>query len=184
MPWTPTTSGVPMQKFLLNDSNQKKLALNAKNMIVRRAVAEDLPRIIEIAQQSASAAQWTDGAYEQMLSLSDRVVLVIEGDPRDRVYGFLAAHEVLGEWEIENLAICESARRRGLGLLLLHEFLRIVKDRHGKEVFLEVRESNLAARSLYAKCTFVEADRRKSYYHNPEEDALILKFSFLPYSEI
>ena len=114
-----------------------------------------------------------------MFSLSDRVVLVIESNPGARVCGFLAAHEVLGEWEIENLAIGELDRRRGLGLLLLHEFLRLVRDRHGKEVFLEVRESNVAARALYSKCTFVEAARRRSYYQDPEEDALILKFSFL-----
>jgi ribosomal-protein-alanine N-acetyltransferase len=159
--------------------------LNAKNMIVRVAVAEDLPRIMEIAQQSASAAHWSPGTYEKMLrtgsALSADILLVIQEKGADHtIYGFLAAHQVSGEWEIENLAIYESARRRGLGLLLLQEFLRIVKDRHGKEIFLEVRESNRAARWLYSKCTFVEAGRRKSYYHNPEEDALILKFSFLP----
>jgi ribosomal-protein-alanine N-acetyltransferase len=152
---------------------------NTKSIIVRQAVAEDLSRIIEIAQQAESAAQWSRGEYEKMLWDGARIVLVIQEDGKDhRVHGFLAAHDVSGEWEIENLAICESARRRGLGLHLLDEFLKLVKDRHGKEVFLEVRESNLAARALYSKCTFVEAGRRKSYYHNPEEDALILKFSF------
>jgi ribosomal-protein-alanine N-acetyltransferase len=157
--------------------------LTAKNTIVRPAVAEDLPGIIEIAQQSAAAAQWNAGEYERMLLAgpfpSTCIVLVIGEDGVSRmIYGFLVAKEVAGEWEIENLAVRESARRRGLGVHLLHEFLRLVHSRHGREVYLEVRESNVAARALYAKCTFIEAGKRKSYYHNPEEDALVLKFSF------
>lgn len=152
------------------------------NTIVRLAVAEDLPRILEIAQQAGSAAQWNPREYEKMLgkdsSPSSDMLLVIQSAADYTIHGFLAAHETLGEWEIENVAIWETVRRHGLGMRLLDEFLRLVNDRHGREVFLEVRESNLAARSLYAKCTFVEAGRRKSYYHNPEEDALILKFSF------
>src|SRR5262249_21218622 len=126
------------------------------NTIVRSAVAEDLPRILEIAQQAISTAQWNPGEYEKMLrertSLSTNTLLVIQEAEADHIiHGFLAAHEVSGEWEIENLAICKSIRRQGLGLRLLHEFLQFVHDRRGKEVFLEVRESNLAARALYSK---------------------------------
>lgn len=154
------------------------------NATIRPAIRADLSRILEIAQQSAAAAQWNSREYEKMLSdntsHSTNILLVIETVPVHAVDGFLAAREVSGEWEIENLAIGESARRRGLASRLLNEFLRIARERHGREVFLEVRESNLAARALYSKCTFVEAGRRKSYYHNPEEDALILKFSFFP----
>ncbi len=152
------------------------------NAFIRLAIAEDLPRILEIARQSLSAAQWNADEYEKMLghdiSPSTNLLLVVETIPGHALEGFLAAREVSGEWEIENLAVCDSARRHGLGLRLLNDFLRIARERRGKEVFLEVRESNLAARALYSKCTFVEAGRRKSYYHNPEEDALILKFSF------
>jgi ribosomal-protein-alanine N-acetyltransferase len=156
----------------------------ANNSIVRRAVAADLPRIIEIARQSTGAAQWNPDEYERMLQagtpLSARVLLVIEDEDgaARTIHGFLAGQEVSGEWEIENLAIGKPTRRRGLGLHLLHEFLQLVRSRNGKEIYLEVRESNLPARALYAKCTFIEAGRRKSYYQNPEEDALILRFSF------
>ena len=150
-------------------------------MIIRPALPTDLPRIVEIAQQSAAAAQWNSGEYAWMLAdpaASMRVVLVIEEETSWMVHGFLVAKDAAGEWEIENFAVHESARRRGLGLRLLRAFLELVRERHGKEVFLEVRESNAAARALYTQCTFVEAGRRKSYYRNPEEDALVLKFSF------
>lgn len=163
--------------------------LTAKNTVIRAAVSEDLPCILEIARQSAGAAQWNTDEYERMLSpnisLSAHVVLVAEEEgPVRTIHGFLAAKEVAGEWEIENLAVRETARRRGFGLQLLREFLQLVHKRQGIAIYLEVRESNEAARALYSKCTFVEAGRRKSYYHNPQEDALILKFSFRVNREI
>src|SRR5437016_13424759 len=105
--------------------------LNAKTTIVRPAVAEDLPGIIEIAEQSGAAAQWKAGEYERILLAgpfpSTRIVLVIgEDGVSEMVHGFLVAKEVAGEWEIENLAVRESVRRRGLGVHLLREFLQLV----------------------------------------------------------
>jgi ribosomal-protein-alanine N-acetyltransferase len=85
---------------------------------------------------------------------------------------------VAEEWEIENIAVTGAARRCGLGSRLVGELLDHVRSRGGKTVFLEVRESNRAARALYEKWAFIEVGRRKAYYQNPVEDALILKFNF------
>ena len=83
-----------------------------------------------------------------------------------------------GEWEIDNVAVVGAARRRGLGSRLLGEFMDLARIGGGKHIFLEVRASNLEARALYRKWAFLEAGLRKSYYENPVEDALILRFSF------
>jgi len=61
---------------------------------------------------------------------------------------------------------------------MVGEFINLAKIIGAKAIFLEVRESNRAARALYEKWAFTEEGRRKSYYKDPEEDALILKFSF------
>ena len=53
-----------------------------------------------------------------------------------------------------------------------------IRGNGAKVVYLEVRESNKAARALYEKWAFIEAGRRKSYYQEPLEDALVLKFYF------
>jgi [ribosomal protein S18]-alanine N-acetyltransferase len=142
---------------------------------VRRAGAADVPQMIEIAGRSATAAQWSDRQYEQVFS-SDRLVLVIE--EKDQIAGFIAGRGAASEWEIENLAVTGAARRRGLGSRLITEFLHHIRCNGGREVFLEVRESNHGARAFYAKWAFIEAGRRKSYYHDPQEDALVLRFSF------
>lgn len=105
-----------------------------------------------------------------------RTALVVEQD--GSVAGFIVGRPVDDEWEIENIAVTGAARRRGLGSRLVGELLDVVRSHGGKSVFLEVRESNRAARSLYEKWAFIQVGRRKMYYQNPPEDALLLKFKF------
>ncbi len=153
---------------------------------VRPARNEDMSRLMEIASHSATAARWKKQDYARLFVPEARhelVTLVIQED--DQVVGFLAARQVAqsadggeDEWEIENVAVSGPARRRGLGSHLLGEFLNLARSRGGVEIYLEVRESNHAARALYEKWAFVETGRRKSYYQDPDEDALILRFSF------
>jgi [ribosomal protein S18]-alanine N-acetyltransferase len=147
---------------------------------VRPACREDVPHMMEIAGRSATAAHWNHEAYAALFSPGvppGLVTLVIQED--NTIIGFLAGRPVArDEWEIDNVAIAGAARRRGLGSRLLSEFLNLARNRGGKHIFLEVRASNLAARALYQKWAFVEAGVRKSYYQNPVEDALILRFSF------
>jgi ribosomal-protein-alanine N-acetyltransferase len=142
---------------------------------VRHATAADLPRMMEIAGRAVTAAQWNRRQYQQLFS-AGRVVLVVEEE--NQVVGFVVGSGAAGEWEIENIAITGAARRRGLGSRLLGEFLHHVRSSGGSGVFLEVRESNGPARALYEKWAFIEGGRRKGYYHNPHEDALILKLYF------
>lgn len=137
---------------------------------------------MEIASHSPTAARWNQTAYAKLFAPDaprGLVGLIIEED--GQAMGFLVGRSVSQddhEWEIENVAISGSARRRGLGSHLLGEFIRLARERGGREIFLEVRESNQAALKLYEKWAFVEAGRRKAYYHDPPEDALILRFSF------
>jgi len=153
--------------------------LRENTVRVRPATAADLARLVEIATHSATAAQWNPGEYAKLFAppaMQGRVALVIED--RGDVAGFIVGKQIDHEWEIENIAVTGDARRRGLGTRLLGEFLDVVSSHGGREIFLEVRESNHAARALYEKWAFVEAGRRKAYYQHPAEDALILKFYF------
>jgi ribosomal-protein-alanine N-acetyltransferase len=148
-------------------------------VLVRPAVANDLQRLMEIAAHSATAAQWNQAEYHKLFApdlMQSRAALVVEEGAQ--VVGFIVGRQVGPEWEIENIAVTGSARRRGLGTRLVGEFMDLVRSRNGREIFLEVRESNLAARALYKKWAFLEAGRRKDYYEHPAEDALILTFEF------
>jgi ribosomal-protein-alanine N-acetyltransferase len=92
----------------------------------------------------------------------------------DEVVGMVAVRTAAGEAEILNLAVAPAQRRRGAGRLLVEAAIAAVKAEGAGRVYLEVRESNAAARSFYANLDFVESGRRRNYYCSPTEDALVL----------
>jgi ribosomal-protein-alanine N-acetyltransferase len=127
--------------------------------------------MMALEKHAVTAAHWSPLQYEEVFATREprRVALVIE---RDGIQGFLVARAVDKEWEIENMAVSGPARRHGLGTRLLGEFLDRARLGGAEMVFLEVRESNHAARALYEKWAFVQSGRRKGYYCVPEEDAI------------
>ncbi len=144
---------------------------------VRAANADDVARMKEIAGHAATAAQWKESEYEKLFApeMEHGLALVVEED--GEVCGFIVARQVDYEWEIENIAVRGPARRRGLGTRLLGEFIDLARSRGAKTIYLEVRESNHAARLLYEKLAFEEAGRRKAYYSDPDEDAILFGLS-------
>jgi [ribosomal protein S18]-alanine N-acetyltransferase len=147
-------------------------------MKARPATPADIPAMMRLVNHSATAAHWSREQYDRVFGGDSprRMALVIE--EALGLQGFLVAHEVASEWEIENIAIAGAARRRGLGTRLLGEFLDRVRAEGATAVFLEVRESNRAARSLYEKWAFEESGRRARYYAQPEEDAIVYRLGF------
>ena len=127
--------------------------------------------MMALEKHAVTAAHWSLRQYEEVFATREppRVALVIE---RDGIQGFLVARAVDKEWEIENMAVSGPARRHGLGTRLLGEFLDRARLGGAEMVFLEVRESNHAARALYEKWAFIQSGRRKGYYCGPEEDAI------------
>jgi len=146
-------------------------------MRIRAATPADIPAMMAIERRAATAAHWTEAGYTRIFQFEAprRVALVIE---EDTLCGFLVARQLGEEWEIENFAIAGAAQRRGLGAALLEHFLDFAQGEGAASVFLEVRESNLAARGLYERSAFSQSGRRKSYYDNPLEDALVYRFGF------
>lgn len=83
--------------------------------------------------------------------------------------GFLAVQLLVGELEITNIAVKRAYQGKGLADQLMQA---LAKER--QPIFLEVRSSNQAAQRLYTKHGFSVAGRRKNYYHQPTEDAIIM----------
>jgi ribosomal-protein-alanine N-acetyltransferase len=140
-------------------------------MKIRPATAADLPSIVALESRAATAAHWNSQAYEHLFSVdSPRLVLVADDAG---VQGFVIARQIRPEWELENIAVAADAQRRGVAAALLEHLLDLVRQQGGEVIFLEVRESNAAARSLYASCGFAETGRRRLYYKDPNEDAVL-----------
>ena len=96
------------------------------------------------------------------------------------IAGYVVAWYVVDEGEVANLAVAPGARRQGIGSALLDAAVRESIQRGVSDLYLEVRESNLSARRLYATRGFEEVSRRKGYYRSPVEDALILRRTLKP----
>jgi ribosomal-protein-alanine N-acetyltransferase len=162
---------------------------------VRPATAADLPAMLDLERQCPAAAHWSPQKYDDLFRTleggSRRFVLVLdesaEGSKRGpesqlesapsravlRTLGFLIAHHVHPEWELENLVVAPAFRRRGLATRLLTALLLHARETNSQSVFLEVRESNQEARALYIRAGFEESGRRRLYYTNPQEDAVL-----------
>jgi ribosomal-protein-alanine acetyltransferase len=155
---------------------------------VRSATVADISRMLELERQNPRAAHWTEEQYRRALESESggpaRMALLIEEsggrvsenpDHENGLLGFLIASQLGAEWELENIVVAAAARRRGVGLQLLHELFTRARNQGVEQVFLEVRESNVDARNLYKKMGFCETSRRKSYYINPPEDSVLYR---------
>jgi len=151
--------------------------------LIRSANAEDIPAILAIEQKAEHAAHWPEERYREMFESEDsrRLILIVE--ERGTVQGFVIGQVLDQECEIENLVVAADARRRGLGSKLLQSLIEAAERAGVTPFFLEVRESNLAARALYNKAGFVENGQRKQYYREPEEDGILLTFR-LPSADV
>jgi ribosomal-protein-alanine acetyltransferase len=132
-------------------------------VLIRPAAEQDLTAILEIQSAAPEAAQWNPADYLRYECL----VAEKEG----LVVGFSVARQVAdGEWEILNLAVATAFRRQSVGRRLLGHLL----ERYRGEIFLEVRESNAAARHLYEQAGFRTITKRLQYYSNPVESGIVM----------
>jgi [ribosomal protein S18]-alanine N-acetyltransferase len=138
---------------------------------IRPATAADIPVLMSLERGADTASHWSEEQYNLVFSQnSKRNVLTIEN--AGTIFGFVVLHAIAPDWEVENIVVTNSARRKGLGMQLLRESLNLACHHGAQEIFLEVRDSNLAARALYETSGFKQCGRRKGYYQNPCEDAI------------
>lgn len=145
---------------------------------IRPAVRADVPRIQELTAEAPGASQWPADKYDSYFAPEAvQTSYLFVADHNHGVNGFVAARSVSDECEIENIVVSRAVQRHGIASELLRHLLFNLSDRI-QSVFLEVRESNQPAIRLYEKAGFKVVGRRKSYYRQPPEDALIMRKSF------
>jgi ribosomal-protein-alanine N-acetyltransferase len=165
-------------------ANLRWLAVQSNTeVVVRRAAAADIDRVMEIERGSAYGAHWTRAAYEKYESESredffHRSLLIAVDD--ENVVGFAAASFLEGDDAalLENLSVDLSWRRKGIAKALCAATMEWAKSEGAWGLHLEVRVSNAAALALYASLGFVEQGRRRRYYTDPEEDGVLMGLRF------
>jgi ribosomal-protein-alanine N-acetyltransferase len=145
-----------------------------RHLSIRLARRDDVDDVAAI-ENRAFSDPWSANSFRALFGNPLVHFAVAEDSITGKVLGYVVAWFVLDEAEIANLAVADDMRRAGIGARLLDHALTAAKQRAARMVFLEVRESNAAARTLYASRGFAVAGRRAKYYRKPLEDALVLR---------
>lgn len=144
----------------------------SRGVFLRRAGPSDTRALTEL-EGTASLHPWSEAQMRAELERSaPDAVLVLES--RGGILAYGAFRNVLDELHVMNLAVRPEARRRGLGRFLLGKALARAGRAGVTRALLEVRAGNSSAQALYTKFGFVPLGRRKQYYNDPPEDALVL----------
>jgi ribosomal-protein-alanine N-acetyltransferase len=133
-------------------------------------------RVAEIERASFSDP-WSPASFHALFRNTHARFLVAErtGDAGAEVVGYVVLWLVVDEAEVANLAVAPAWRRTRVGAALLDAALAAAEADGARVVYLEVRDSNVGARALYASRGFEQVGRRKRYYRRPVEDALVMR---------
>lgn len=143
---------------------------------IRSAGPSDADALMNLSEACPGAPRWKPQTWQFVLESagadSRRVVLVAESGTELAGFGVLGrAHDSA---EIESVAVSVAWRRRGLGRTICSELLAWAREHGATQAFLEVRMSNRSAQWLYKSLGFQESGIRRGYYHDPDEDALVM----------
>jgi ribosomal-protein-alanine N-acetyltransferase len=133
----------------------------------------DLERVMEIERECFSTP-WKEATFRGLMKRSDTDLLVAEAAD-GWIAGYAACWTVIDQSELGNVAVSASARGAGIGGALVDAVVERIRERGATECFLEVRESNHEAQSLYRQRGFIVVGRRPRYYSLPTEDALVMR---------
>lgn len=139
---------------------------------ILQMTAQQVPQVAALEKHCFSDP-WSENSVAS--ELQNPLSLWLVAMDGERFAGYVGSQTVLGESDMMNVAVDEDYRRQGIGKMLIVALVEQLKARESHCLTLEVRESNAPARSLYGSLGFSEIGRRKNYYRNPKEDALILR---------
>ena len=139
--------------------------------VIRKMARGHIPQVLEI-ERASYPSPWSVKAFaNEMMSASSVNIVAMEAMS---VVGFLVAWIVVDQLHVANIAVAGDHRRRGVGGAMMKWLLAEAAQRGCATSTLEVRESNRAARSMYSQLGYRSVSIRKTYYSNPQEDAVVM----------
>ena len=142
------------------------------SVLLRPLTREDVPQVYAIEKQSFATPWSLSSLYTELSSNDCAVYLGAFGG--EQLVGYIGMWVIVDEAHITNVAVAPSFRAHGIGRVLLSALMDVAREAGCTSMTLEVRESNEVAQHLYQSCGFTIAGRRKRYYTDNHEDALIM----------
>jgi ribosomal-protein-alanine N-acetyltransferase len=153
------------------DPNPNSKIQKSKSIRLERLKSEHIPAILEIEAVSNSAP-WSERSFQGELTNPQSIFLTALSD--GQIVGYAGLWIVIDEGHITTVAVHPDCRRAGIGRRLTVEILQRGKEQGIECATLEVRASNDPAIKLYESLGFVQAARRKGYYPDNREDAIVM----------
>lgn len=158
------------------------------DLSISRMTEHDLLEVVEIEEKTGLSLWGWDAYHKELQSREDVIMLVARTQPgtieagadpgnEPAVAGFIVARVVADELHINNVAVRPEFRRQGIAARLTKAVLRQGQGDGVRIAFLEVRAGNVPAQGLYRRCGFQVTGRRRRYYRQPVEDALLMSLS-------
>ncbi len=141
---------------------------------IRTATAEDI-KAIEKIENTCFNDPWSENAIKESMQSKTEFFVAIKNE---MVAGYIGISVIAGEGYITNVAVLPQYRKSGLGTMLLDRVISLRYQKDLQFVSLEVRVSNENAIKLYESLGFKTEGKRKGFYQNPKEDALIMTRRF------
>lgn len=141
-------------------------------MILEKMHSAHVAQIAEL-EKICFSDPWSERSIAS--ELDNKLAFWLVATEGERVAGYIGSQTVMDETDMMNVAVHPDFRRRGIAEVLVNGLVDTLKTKGSHCLTLEVRASNAPAIALYEKLGFSEIGRRKNYYRNPREDALILR---------
>lgn len=139
-----------------------------------KATAADLEPVTQI-EKNVMSCPWSFDNFTEALN-SDHCIFLVAKDEQ-RVAGYVLFYLSVPEAELPDIVVDSSYRRQGVARGLLKKAIELAKSQGVADIFLEVRESNTLAKTLYNQFGFTELGIRKNFYSEPVENAICMKLS-------
>lgn len=162
---------------------KEEIAQPSLSVSIELMTEHDLLEVVEIEGLSGLSPWGWDAYHKELQSGADVIMLVARvragANPRENwaLAGFIVSRLIADELHINNVAIRDEFRRQGIATRLLDAVLAWGRAKGARTALLEVRVGNTVAQRLYSGCGFLAAGRRKGYYSQPVEDALLMSVS-------
>lgn len=144
---------------------------NDNEYIIRQMDKKDIEQVERIEKEIFSIP-WSAHSFEDAAMTKENIYLVCECN--GVIAGYCGLWTVFGEGNITNMAVDKEYRKKGIGEALMKEMEKRGRQKDVDIFFLEVRQSNAAARRLYDKMGYKEIGTRKRFYERPVEDAIVM----------
>jgi ribosomal-protein-alanine N-acetyltransferase len=147
------------------------------NITIRKMTVDDVSAVVDLDQKSFSLP-WPERSFRFELTdnpASRCWVAELDG----KIVGMIVVWLIVDEAHVATIATDPAYRRQGIGKRLLAYALRHMIQDGARSSFLEVRESNLAAQEMYRKFGYEVTGRRRRYYRDNDEDAILMSLDSL-----